>query len=229
MTHHTAAYKSADSQYGLILQQLTRRDGIPAHFSCIWRKTTDRTGQPAEHLLEWFYDTLLPAWEDQRPRACITKAEELLGDKISAMEQTGLIKPGDSFAVFLAMGMECFYAWQGDLDICLLQAGFGKMKIRRLDGITMGHGNNESAGNTGNVGCEENAGSAILEPGAMLVLGNHMFFEAFAREQTAQCFLAGDALDERQLEKYLTEAARKAERDGRTGGDVAVVGFGLAD
>lgn len=173
----------------LLLRRSVRRKGKPPIvFVCVIR---GREALCRKQLMDsWFQEKALPLCERN-------KADKAV-DVVQRSFASCLVQDGGDMVALFCMGRECFYAWQGEMDLYAVNLCFDKGHLKRLsfspDGQT----------------CER----AVLEQGVGIVLGNRDFFAYLTEEQMKECLRSGEIRSQQQAQRHLAEASEAAKRQG---------------
>ena len=196
MVFHTGAYRSRCADWGIVLQQFVRRDGVPVLFACVCGEQVS-----ADRVADWFCEAALPLCEKGSAERCADKVFRAFGHMCA--ENKICASP---CVVFFAMDEECFYALRGCAEIYQLQIMFDRVKGRVLRGKTDVAG--LYAGMAGERACWE-AQTGIL-------LGNSALFDWMAESdrRPEECLRASDLRTEEQVQRHLAELCGAAEEQG---------------
>ena len=185
----TGTFCGEAADTALLLRRSVRRKGaIPIAFVCVF------TGQGAlcqrQLMNSWFQEKALPLCERNEP-----------GDAVDAVQEAFaacLMQGGSDMAALFCMGGECFYAWQGRMELCAVNLCFDRVHLKKLTFFAE----------------ELNYERASLEQGVGIILGNRDFFVCLTKEQLKECLKAGTICNQEQAKRHLTEAAEAAARQG---------------
>lgn len=183
----------------VLKKAVLRKGNRPVVFACVLGRGA---AWSAEFWNRWFGEEALPCCTAQNAGKCVDKVKErfLRSWRNLWKSQTG---PDEeqrtaSAAVWFAAGGECFYAWQGEADIRLLNLCFDRVHMKSL------------TTHSGELICRR----AALEPGIGILLGGASFFEHFSGELLRDCLEVRGIRREEQVRRRLAEAAAEAKRRG---------------
>lgn len=199
-----AGYFRQDSRSTFLVLHKTMRkkDRMPIVFVCVGADDSDRrrpeadekagvdAGAVGKALIElWFHEQALKLCEKRDAAKCVDAAAE----SFCAMAEGDLL-----LAVLFCMGEECFYAWQGEAEICLLNHCLGRLHVRKL---TMP---------SEELICRR----AVLEPGVGVLLGTRSFHEQVSERFHREALEVYDMRGQGQVERHLREVSEEAARRG---------------
>lgn len=190
----TGYYCYANCHSSLVLQQVTRRKGkVPVVFAFVWEN--EDCGEMvkrdvAQDMTEWFYEKVLSACACGSEGACLDTV-------VRAFEQEAEGVRG-TFAVFFAVGRECFYAWRGGVEIHLLNRSFNRGNRKRLTYQTEEF-------------CMERG---RLEEGVGVLLGSARFFEQLPEQLIKECLAVEGLENSERVERHLREVSEAARQRG---------------
>lgn len=214
MQYLAGAFRQESKKTALVLQQMTRKKGkLPILFACVLqdkRMHGDKNSDSENHvhrqadlLLDWFREETLPLCAKGSERSCVDAVQKSFMRFFEKQDGRGHGKYGeDDFAISVAalfcMGRECFYAWRGSMDICLINLRFDRAHIKSLTSFSE----------------ELVCMRAELEEGVGLLLGVESFCSTMQGKNFRECLgdylLAGGMRNSGQVERHLAEAADAA-------------------
>lgn len=193
----TGYFCCANLHSALVLQQVTRRRGkLPIVFAFVWEAGKDVAyrdaddGDVAREMTEWFYEQALPACSEGKEVACVDAVQKMFASK--AGEVTG------EFAALFAVGVECFYAWRGSVELHLLNLCFNRLHRKCLT-------------------CWSETFSmerAQIESEVGLLLGSGNFFAQLPEQLLKECLAVETLKNCEQVERHLREASEEVLRCG---------------
>ena len=203
----TGYYCSDASDAALVLVRGKRvKDELPVVLAGVWEKNgCDTKGQArnlGDILLEWF--------EEQGMPVC---AQKDAGKSIKAMGKAylkwyesqgrsqldgGLDGGKAAWSILVSVGDECFYAWNGDAEIHLLNVCFNRLNERKLSRYTEGM-QLEYAG---------------MEPGVGVLLGTKGFGACLQEKKLKECLAVSSMEYNEQLGRHLKEAVNAVVEKG---------------
>lgn len=190
MQYLSSYCRQQEEQYSLSLQQVCRRRGnLPVLFACICEE-----GEFMRQLTEWFHGKALCRCRKGSAEKVTERVRDSLLELCAAPEGD----PESAFVLLFCAGGECFYAWRGDMDICVLNMQFGRARVRSLTRRTEG------------VGC----GRAMFQEDVGLLLGAGDLFRRLPKEVLCSCLTVIDLNSQQQLDRHLSEVCGEAVRCG---------------
>lgn len=185
----TGTFCGEAAHTALLLRRAVRRKGkTPSVFVCVMR---GRETLCLKQLMNsWFQEKALPLCERN-------KADKAVDAVQRAFASCPAWEAGDMAALF-CMGRECFYAWQGEMELYAVNLCFDKGHLKRLSFSPDG----------------QNCERAVLEQGVGIVLGNRDFFAYLTEDQLKECLRAGMIRSQDQAKRHLEEASEAAKRQG---------------
>ncbi|MBE5866026.1 MAG: hypothetical protein E7292_07425 [Lachnospiraceae bacterium] len=203
MKYLTGYYWSADKNTAFVLVHARRiGDGLPIMMMGICDPFEDTVIENFKNmLLEWFDRQGLHHCGKGGASKCIRLVGKSFVKWFAA--DGGNNKDADtwknvSWCVFVTVGEECFYAWNGDGEIRLLNLCFNRLNSRKL------------TWHTDKMQLEY----AGLEPGVGILLGTKSLFEYLPEKSLKEC-LAIETIDNKgQIQKHLKEAVLEAAYRG---------------
>lgn len=209
--HYLTGYYGDDAPgASLVLAQAKRiTDNQPIVLAGVWDALEDSVvsegvGQNGfgNRLLEWFDRQGLPLCTKGTASKCIRavgKAFAKWYEGYGRKELDGMSSCGKtSWSVFVSVGEECFYAWNGDGEIYLLNLCFNRLNRRKLTWHTN----------------EMQIAYAGLEPGVGILLGGKSFFEFLPEAGLKECLAVASMENHEQVERHLKEAVLDAADRG---------------
>lgn len=207
----TGSYCGDADDAALILVRGRRiRDDLPIVLMGIWEVLTETTGELYGEKTKSFGDVLLKWFDTQGMSVCTKGAQakciRAVGKNYAKWyEDYGrnvLDELADgrkaSWSVFVSVGAECFYAWNGDAEIHLMNLCFNRLNSRKLTWHTD----------------EMQLEFAGLEPGIGILLGTKSFCNYLPEKRLRDCLAAMSMENSNQMEKHLKEAALEAKGRG---------------
>lgn len=185
----TGTFCGEAAHIALLLRRSVRRKGkTPIVFVCVMR---GREALCRKQLMDsWFQAKALPLCERN-------KADKAV-DAVQRSFASSLMQDGEDMAALFCMGRECFYVWQGEMELYAVNLCFDKGHLKKLSFPPDGRN------------CER----AVLEQGVGIVLGNRDFFAYLTGEQLKECLRAERIRSQDQAKRHLTEASEAAKRQG---------------
>lgn len=199
-------YADNSAYCSFVYNTIRRKGGLPIVFACVWRKDA---GFGPELWREWLRHNALPLCKNAVEERCADKVMESFlefrcGSENDLLENISNIS---DIAVFFSVGEECFYAWQGSVDIKLLNICFNKVHIKSLT-----------------VSSDKFMYTRVrLEPEVGILLGSRSFFAQLPEHLLKECLAVGEMSGQAQAERHLYEAAEAAERLGPESVAAAIV------
>lgn len=203
MEYLTGCYCGDVSDAALVLVRVRRlRDDLPIVLAGVWEYAGEEAGVVVklqqksfgDILLDWFDEQGLPLCTKGVANKCIRAVGKNFTkwyDGYSRNEWDVSVCGKVSWSVFLSVGEECFYAWNGEGEIHLLNLCFNRLNRRKLTWHTS----------------EMQLEFAGLEIGVGILLGTKSFFEYLPVDDLKECLAVAFMENNNQIARHLKEAA----------------------
>lgn len=206
MEYLTGYYFGADKNAAFVLVHANRiKDGLAIMMMGMCEPLAEGTIVSfGNMLLEWFDRQALQCCDRGTASKCIRSVgKEFEKWYVGHDENEWNMSAGGklSWSVFVTVGEECFYAWNGDGEIYLLNLCFNRLNSRKLTWYTD----------------KMQLEYAGLEPGVGILLGTKYFFEYLPEKSLKECLAVESIGNKEQIQKHLKEAVSEAVYRGAEG------------
>lgn len=199
MKYLTGYYCGADKEAAFVLVCANRiKDSLAIMMMGMCEPLAETTKESfGDMLLEWFDRQALQRCDKGSASKCIRSVgKEFEKWYVGHGENEWNMSAGGNvtWSVFVAVGDECFYAWNGDGEIRLLNLCFNRFNSRKL------------TWHTDKMQLEY----AGLEPEVGILLGTKSFFEYLPEKSLKECLAVESIGNKEHIQKHLKEAVSAA-------------------
>lgn len=199
MKYLTGYYYVSNPITGFTLQVATRvMDEIPIVLAAVWERESGGGRNQMPNPAEWFEERVLSACRKGKAEKGLEKVLRSLKSDVKGMTE-------GSFVVFLCVGEECLYGWQGNAEIHLFNMCFGRLHRKKLTYLTE----------------DFHMERARMDKNVGLVLGNADFFAGAQEAYLKECLATQGLSTDMQVQRHLRELGEAASKV--TGGKYAEV------
>lgn len=181
----------------LILEKTIRKRGkLPLVFACVLQNVPCSA---QDMWRSWFRERALALCERGGAEKCVDRVQADFAAYFTGYPAGSFREYGSSsLAALFVMGEECFYAWQGETDIRLLNDCFGRLHMKSLAPQSE----------------ELCSRRARLEPGVGVLLGSAAFFDYLPEPVLKECLAVREIRGKDRAARRLAEAAWEAQSRG---------------